>query len=105
MPDRLEVILALPGQPLRQYTTRLPKQQINTTLRDLQDAITVPRYRVSLKRFQQPAQQVYNWLIRPVEAELANSGVKTLAFVPDGAFRNIPLSALYDGKQYLVREV
>jgi CHAT domain-containing protein len=104
LPDRLEVILALPGQPLRQYTTRLPKQQINTTLRDLQDAITVPRYRVSLKRFQQPAQQVYNWLIRPVEAELANSGVKTLAFVPDGAFRNIPLSALYDGKQYLVEK-
>jgi CHAT domain-containing protein len=104
LPDRLEVILALPGQPLRQYTTRLPKQQINTTLRDLQEAVTVPRYRVSLKRFQQPAQQVYNWLIRPVEAELANSGVKTLAFVPDGAFRNIPLSALYDGKQYLVEK-
>ncbi|GAB4181601.1 MAG: hypothetical protein Fur006_16790 [Coleofasciculaceae cyanobacterium] len=104
LPDRLEVILALPGQPLRQYTTRLPKQQINTTLRDLQEAVTVPRYRVSLKRFQQPAQQVYNWLIRPVEAELANSCVKTLAFVPDGAFRNIPLSALYDGKQYLVEK-
>ena len=104
LPDRLEVILALPGQPLRQYTTRLPKQQINTTLRDLQDAITVPRYRVSLKRFQQPAQQVYNWLIRPVEAELASSGIKTLAFVSDGAFRNIPLSALYDGKQYLVEK-
>lgn len=104
LPDRLEVIVALPDQPLRQYTTRLSKQQINTTLRDLQDAITIPRYRVSLKRFQQPAQQVYNWLIRPVEAELANSGVKTLAFVPDGAFRNIPLSALYDGKQYLVEK-
>ncbi len=104
LPDRLEVILALPGQPLRQYTTRLPKQQINQTLKDMRDAITVPRYRLTLKRFQKPAQQVYQWIIGPVEAELAASGVKTLAFVPDGAFRNIPLSALYDGKQYLVEK-
>jgi CHAT domain-containing protein len=104
LPDRLEVILALPGQPLRQYTTALPKQTINKTLRDLRDAVTVPRYRISVKRFHEPAQKVYNWLIRPVEAELANSGIKTLAFVPDGLFRNIPLSALYDGKHYLVEK-
>jgi CHAT domain-containing protein len=104
LPDRLEVILALPGQPLRQYTTRLPQQEIDKTLQQLRDAVTVPRYRIAIKRFLEPAQQVYDWLIRPVEAELANSGVKTLAFVPDGAFRNIPLSGLYDGKQYLVEK-
>ncbi|GAB4178960.1 MAG: hypothetical protein Fur006_11800 [Coleofasciculaceae cyanobacterium] len=104
LPDRLEVILALPGQPLRQYTTRLSQKEIDKTLQQLRDAVTIPRYRISIKRFQQPAQQVYNWLIRPVEAELASSGVKTLAFVPDGAFRNIPLSGLYDGKQYLVEK-
>jgi len=104
LPDRLEVILALPGQPLRQYTTVLPKSEINKTLKEMRATAAIPRYRVSVKRFQQPSQQVYNWLIRPVEAELAASGVKTLAFVPDGAFRNIPLSALYDGKQYLVEK-
>ncbi len=100
--DRLEVILALPGQPLRQYTTFLPKKEINTTLNNLRQAVTVPRLRASLKRFLDTSQEVYNWLIRPVEAELAASGVKTLAFVPDGAFRNIPIAALYDGKQYLI---
>ena len=104
LPDRLEVILALPGQPLRQYTTVLPKQKINATLLNLQNAVTIPTLQLSLKRFLEPSQQVYNWLIRPVEAELAASGVKTLTFVPDGAFRNIPLSALHDGKQYLVQK-
>jgi CHAT domain-containing protein len=100
--DRLEVILALPGQPLRQYTTFLPKKEIDTTLKNLRQAVTIPRLRSSLKRFLDTSQEVYNWLIRPVEAELAASGVKTLAFVPDGAFRNIPIAALYDGKQYLI---
>jgi CHAT domain-containing protein len=47
---------------------------------------------------------VYNWLLKPIESELQKSGVKTLVFVLDGALRNIPLSALYDGKQYLVEK-
>ncbi len=102
--DRLEVILALPGQPLRQYTTSLPKEQIEKTLNSLPDAATFLRRRLSLKHFLEPSQQVYNWLIRPVEAELAASGVKTLVFVPDGAIRNIPLSALHDGEHYLIEK-
>ena len=102
--DRLEVILALPGQPLRQYTTFLPKKAIDKTLNDMRDAVTIPRLQLTLKRFLDPSQQVYNWLIRPVEAELVASGVKTLTFVPDGSFRNIPLSALHDGQQYLIQK-
>ena len=102
--DRLEVILALPGQPLRQYTTSLPKEQIEQTLNSLPDAATVLRRRLSLKHFLEPSQQAYNWLVRPVEAELAASGVKTLVFVPDGAIRNIPLSALHDGEHYLIEK-
>lgn len=102
--DRLEVILALPGQKLRQYTTFLPKEQIEGTLKNLVEAVTIPRLQLSLKRFLAPSQQVYDWLIRPVEAELEASGVKTLVFVPDGAIRNLPVSALHDGKQYLVEK-
>ncbi len=102
--DRLEVILALPGQPLRQYTTVLPKEQIEQTLNSLPDTATILRRRLSLKNFLELSQQAYNWLVRPVEAELAASGVKTLVFVPDGAIRNIPLSALHDGKHYLIEK-
>jgi CHAT domain-containing protein len=35
-------------------------------------------------------------------AELRNSKSETLVFVLDGSLRNIPMAALYDGKQYLV---
>jgi CHAT domain-containing protein len=102
--DRLEVILALPGQPLHQYTTSLPKEQIEQTLNSLPDTATILRLRLSLKNFLEPSQQAYNWLIRPVEADLAASGVKTLVFVPDGAIRNLPLSALHDGERYLIEK-
>ncbi|NEQ62350.1 MAG: CHAT domain-containing protein, partial [Moorea sp. SIO4A1] len=48
------------------------------------------------------SEQIYDWLIRPAEVELANSNIKTLVFVPDGFLRNLPMAALYDGKQYLI---
>jgi CHAT domain-containing protein len=43
-------------------------------------------------------------LIKPIESELQRTGVKTLVFVLDGALRNIPPSALYNGKEYLVEK-
>lgn len=39
-----------------------------------------------------------------MEEELASTKVKTLVFVPDGSLRNIPMSVLYDGKQYLLQK-
>ncbi|MCP2729591.1 CHAT domain-containing protein [Limnofasciculus baicalensis] len=102
--ERLEVILALPGQPLRNYSTPLPEEEINKTLNALRDSIIIPRLQLSIKNLLVPAKQLYDWLISPVAGELAASGVKTLVFVPDGAIRNVPLSALYDGKQYLIEK-
>ncbi len=47
---------------------------------------------------------MYDWLIRPVEADLTASGVQTLVFVLDGNLRNLPLASLHDGKQYLAEK-
>jgi CHAT domain-containing protein len=48
------------------------------------------------------AQQLYTWLIRPIEDELKRAGVDTLVFVPDGPLRTIPMAALHDGNQFLI---
>ena len=104
LPDRLEVIAALPEQPLHRYGTALPQAEIEATLKQLQQAASIPRFIFDIKRFLQPSQKVYDWLIRPIEDELAESGVETLVFVLDGELRNIPVSALYDGGQYLVEK-
>ncbi|MDY6938335.1 MAG: CHAT domain-containing protein [Cyanobacteriota bacterium] len=51
-----------------------------------------------------PFQDIYDWLIRPIEAELAASQVDTLVFVLDGVLRNVPMSVLHDGEQYLIEK-
>ncbi len=99
--DRLEVVVKIPHQSLRHYTTKLPHQEIEKTLSRLQEIITEPDRN---KETHLLSQQVYNWTIEPIETELQQNGVDTLVFVPDSSFRNLPLASLYDGKQYLIEK-
>ena len=101
--DRIEVILSLYKQPLRHYSKPLPKEE---NIADLLDTL-----RENLQKpnragpgFLKLSQQVYSWLIEPLEPELEKSGVKTLVFVLDGYLRNIPMAALHDGQHYLIEK-
>ncbi|GAB4183905.1 MAG: hypothetical protein Fur006_21100 [Coleofasciculaceae cyanobacterium] len=99
--DRLDVILSLPQQPLRHYAIAVSQQQVEDALAQLRVNLEKPYTTPEGKSL---AQQVYDWLLRPIEADLAQSQVKTLVFVLDGSLRNVPMAALYDGKQYLVEK-
>jgi CHAT domain-containing protein len=50
------------------------------------------------------AQKLYDWLIRPLEPDLALSAIDTLVFVPDRSLRTIPMAALHDGKEFLINK-
>lgn len=99
--DRIAVIVSLPGQPLRYHFSAVSSAEVETIIAKLQQSfrpIFSTQDRLAL------AQQVYNWLIRPAEADLAQNSIQTLVFVLDGALRNLPMAALFDGKQYLIEQ-
>lgn len=50
------------------------------------------------------AQQVYDWLIRPIAPLLEQQNVQTLVFVSDGALRNVPMSILHNGQHFLLED-
>ncbi|NEP49001.1 MAG: CHAT domain-containing protein [Moorea sp. SIO3C2] len=100
LPESVDIIIRLPQQQLRHYRTALPQNQIESTLEEL----PVMLRQIHRRLFFQMSQQVYDWIIRPIEKDLANSQVDTLVFVLDGALRNIPMAALHDGEQYLVEK-
>jgi len=99
--DRLEVILSLSQQGLRHYTTKISQPEVEETIEQLRENLEKPFTTPEGKLL---SAKVYDWLIRPVEAQLAQSQVKTLVFVLDGALRNVPIAALYDGNQYLIEK-
>ncbi len=104
LPDRLEVILKLPNQAtLRHYLTKKPQNEVENILKTLQQYLKEPDRTNDVQKL---SQQIYSWLIQPLEAELGNTQVNKLVFVLDGALRNIPMAVLYDEKQqkYLIEK-
>lgn len=103
LPDRLDVILSLNSQPLRHYSTPLPKEQnVQDLLETLRQKLQTPNS--TGPGFLKLSQQVYDWLLRPAQSDLTNRGVKTLVFVLDAPLRNIPMAALHDGQHYLIEK-
>ena len=98
--DRLETIVSFPDKSLRRYSQPIPQTELEPVIEELRRNIQIR----SRRNFYQSSKQLYNWLIRPTLKDLAENKIKTLVFVPDGAFRNIPLGALYSGKQYLIEQ-
>ena len=98
--DRLEVILSLPQQPLTHYSTLISEEEMQENIVAFRQLIT--NRRIPIQRTLPAAQQFYDWLIRPAEAELENQGIQTLVFVLDGALRNVPMATLHDGEKFLV---
>jgi CHAT domain-containing protein len=104
--DRLAIILSVPNtensKSLKLHTVPIPQKEFANTIEDLRQKLVLR----STREFLIPSQQVYEWLIRPIESDLQNSGVKNLVFVLDGTLQNIPVAALYDQhkQQYLIEK-
>ncbi|ABW30904.1 TPR domain protein [Acaryochloris marina MBIC11017] len=98
LPKRVAVIVSLPGKKLRLYSTEVSSNKVERTVDRLRLSLGQP----NSTRYLALSQQVYNWLLRPAEADFIDSKTETLVFVLDGVLRNVPMSALHDGESYLV---
>ena len=48
--------------------------------------------------------ELYDLIIKPIEHNLEQYDITTIAFVPDIYLRNFPMSVLHDGEQYLIEK-
>ncbi|MEO0533577.1 MAG: CHAT domain-containing protein [Cyanobacteria bacterium P01_A01_bin.123] len=95
--DRLELVLVTPDTAPIRRTVSVRREDLNRTIGELRHALESPsRDAVT------PAQQLYDWLIRPIEADLAQAEAKTIIYAPDLQLRYVPLAALHDGDQWLI---
>ena len=109
LPDRLEIILKLPGKPALQHFVQpnVSAAQVDQTVNQL--LAQLKRRSSNPQVLQTTSGQLYDWLISPFESQLETalereiSNIKTLTFVLDGSLRNVPMSALYDGRRFLVK--
>jgi CHAT domain-containing protein/Tfp pilus assembly protein PilF len=99
--QRLEVIVSIPGKPLKHFATPVSASEAERKISQMRQSLRPNSFRSDREPI---ATKIYNWLVQPAEQDLQNSKVQTLVFVLDGALRNIPMAALYDGEQYLLEK-
>ncbi len=103
LPDRLEIILSLPQAGIRRYTVPVAASEVTRRGSQMQ---TFLRQLASRERVIPLSEQIYDWLIRPLKADLDRTQPTTLVFVLDGILRNLPMSALRDREtgKYLIED-
>jgi CHAT domain-containing protein/Tfp pilus assembly protein PilF len=98
LPDRLELVLVSPNAPPIRRTVPVNAVTLNAAVVQLGQQLKDPRSDV-----RSTAQRLYEWLIKPLEADLRAANARTIIFAPDGALRYVPLAALHDGQRWLAQ--
>ncbi|MCS7226988.1 MAG: CHAT domain-containing protein [Gloeomargarita sp. SKYB31] len=91
------------NQPIVRGLPEARRSQVIPVVERFLNTLRDPRLRTS-DAYLKDAQQLYRWLIAPIEPELRARGIETLLFSLDSGLRLLPLAALHDGRQFLVEK-
>ncbi|NOU10686.1 MAG: CHAT domain-containing protein [Nitrospira sp.] len=97
--SRLELLMSLPSG-LKRISVPVTAERVTQEIREFRRLIE----KRTTREYVPHAQQLYDWLIRPLETDLSRLNITTLVFVPDSALRTIPLAALHDGASFLINK-
>jgi len=103
LPNRLELLLSIENKLIR-YASIVTQSQLEKSVKDLVKTLRPTHSGDLYPLDKKQSKQLYQWLINPVLAQLKQQEIDTLVFVPDGVLRSLPISALFNGKNFLVEE-
>ncbi len=101
LPDRLELLVSV-GQRKYRRSVAVSAREINRSARRLARNLRGKADAPLLRFATAEAKKLHRWLIEPLAPLLESNGIDTLVYVPDGSLRLLPLTALFDGKRFLV---
>ncbi len=100
--DQLELTLvSSQGQPIRRRIVGATRSRVMAAATQLREEVTNPA-RINTTSYLAASQQLYNWLIAPLEPELEAQTISNLAFIMDSGLRSLPIAALHDGRNFLI---
>jgi CHAT domain-containing protein len=100
LPTRTEILVGL-NSGLKRFTVEVGADALTAEVREFRHNLET---RTTYGYLAQ-AQQLYDWLIRPIRGMLAEKQINTLVFVPDGALRTVPFASLHDGEKFLIQDL
>ena len=99
--DELELVMVTAkGEPIRKRVGAT-RSQVLKVAKEFRTEVSKITSRGS---YLAPAEQMYQWLVAPLSADLKAQGIQNLAFIMDVGLRSVPLAALHDGQGFLVEK-
>ncbi|MFN6478929.1 CHAT domain-containing protein [Nostoc sp. DedQUE07] len=102
--DQLEVVVVTgKGDPIRKRIPETTKAKVLQVAQEFRDQIVSPQNR-RRTGYLRSSQQLYRWMVAPLEADLQAREINNLVFLPDIGLRSTPMAALHDGKGFLAEK-
>ena len=98
--DRIELLVSIKGS-LFQFTNPVKKTTIVETVKRFRKSIEAPG---SGNNYEEDAKALYRWLVEPYVKLARDNNITNFMYVSDGPLRTIPMSALYDGTNFLIEK-
>ncbi|HAX80585.1 MAG TPA: CHAT domain-containing protein [Cyanobacteria bacterium UBA11372] len=101
---QLELVLIAPGNPpIYKRVEAANRKALLAQAKEFSLTISAPNLE-DKSSYLPPAQQLYQWIIAPVERDLQAQGIDTLIFCMGVGLRSLPLAALHDGQKFLIEK-
>jgi CHAT domain-containing protein len=102
--NKLELVLLTPGKPpIHKRVTEASHTRLLKQVKEYTNAVTNPSL-TNTKTYLEPSQQLYKWIVTPIEPDLRSQNIDTLIFCLGKGLRTLPLAALHDGQQFLAEK-
>ncbi|MBW4510873.1 MAG: CHAT domain-containing protein [Scytonematopsis contorta HA4267-MV1] len=102
--DQLEVVVVTAGgNPIRKRIPDATRTKVLAVAEEFRNQIASPG-NVGTKTYLKSSQQLYRWIIAPLEKDLQERGINNLVFLPDIGLRSTPVAALHDGQGFLIEK-
>ena len=98
--DKTWLMWASKGGILKSVEIPVGETKLRSKVEDFRKLLQSPGSDIT--KVQATSKELYDWLVKPMEPELKANKIQNLVFALDRSARYIPISALYDGKQYLI---
>ncbi|MBD2183202.1 CHAT domain-containing protein [Planktothrix sp. FACHB-1375] len=102
--DPLHIIVVTATSPaINLQIPTAKREQVLALATEMRREVT-NKYKTRTTSYLASAQQLYNFLIAPIQPTLRSQGIENLVLVPDAGLRSLPFAALHDGQKFLIEQ-
>ena len=98
----IELVLVSGEGPPVYHPVPVSASEVHAVAKAFHQTITNPVLRPA--QYLPAAQQLFDWLMRPMLADLEDAGIDHIGFILDAGLRSLPIAALHDGQHFLIED-